>query len=53
MDNKPITEYSDLELAKVQSQVYQDLMRVQQNLIAINGEIERRVPSCPKEEGND
>jgi hypothetical protein len=47
-----ITKISDLELAKIQGQLYQDFMRVQGNLVAVNQEIEKRTPKVdipPKE----
>ncbi len=47
---KQLNEWTDLELARMQGSMYQDLMRVQQNLIAINGEIEKRASSCAKSE---
>lgn len=37
-----IQKLTDLELAKLQGQTYQEFMRVQQNLIIINQEIEKR-----------
>ena len=40
--NKPLSEFSELELLKVQREVYSSLMQTQQNLLAINQEIERR-----------
>ena len=46
-----ITKMSDLELAKLQGQLYQDLMRVQQNLMTVNQELEKRTPKDePKNE---
>lgn len=44
-----ITKISDLELAKLQGQTYQELMRVQNNLLVVNQEIERRTPVVIKE----
>ena len=41
-----ITKMTDLELAKLQGQMYQELMRVQGNLIAINQELEKRTPKA-------
>lgn len=42
MPNKPISEYSDIELAKIQQQEYEMLIRSQNNLQAISAEIKRR-----------
>ena len=39
---KQLSEYTDLELAEIASSQYQEFMRVQQNLIAINQEIQKR-----------
>lgn len=51
MENKSLNEYTDLELAEISGQVYQQLMSVQQNLIAINGEIQNRKSDIkPKKE---
>ena len=44
--NKELKDFTDLELAKLQGQMYQELMRVQGNLIAINQEIEKRTPKA-------
>jgi len=52
MENKMITEYSDLELAELQGSSYNELMRIQANLQAINQEIARRKPET-KEVKND
>jgi hypothetical protein len=40
--SKQIKDLSDLELAEASGQLYQQLMMVQQNLIAINEEIKKR-----------
>ena len=45
--NQDITKMSDLELAKLQGQVYQQLMQAQSNLMVINKEIEKRTPKKP------
>lgn len=53
---KKLTDFTDLELATVVSQLYQQLITAQNNLMAVDGEIERRskASSCPKEEqGNE
>ena len=42
--DKQLKDYTDLELAKLQGQLYQQFMQTQGNLIAINQEIERRIP---------
>lgn len=39
---KKINEFTDLELAQAQGNLYQQLMQIQGNLIAINEEIKRR-----------
>ncbi len=39
-----ISKLSDLELAKIQGKVYQDLIQAQGNLAAINIELEKRTP---------
>jgi hypothetical protein len=39
-----ISKLSDLELAKLQRQVYIDLIQAQGNLAAINIELEKRTP---------
>ena len=44
-------DYTDIELAKLQGNLYQELMRIQGNLIAINQEIDKRTPK--KEEKSD
>jgi hypothetical protein len=44
-----ITKMTDLELAALVAQVYQEFMRVQGNLIAINQEIAKRKPVETKE----
>ena len=40
--NKKIEDFTDLELAELQGQVYQQLIQAQGNLQAINQEIQRR-----------
>jgi hypothetical protein len=45
-----ITKLLDIELAKLQGQVYQELMRVQNNLISVNQEIEKRMPKVTQSE---
>ena len=42
--NKELKDFTDLELAKLQGQLYQNLMQIQGNLLAVNQEIERRTP---------
>lgn len=42
MNNKPLESFSDLELAKIQGQLYQQLMQIQGNLLAVNQEIDKR-----------
>lgn len=37
-----LSKMTDLELAQAQGKLYQQLMQVQSNLIAINQEIEKR-----------
>jgi len=39
-----LSKMSDLDLAKAQGQLYQQFMQIQGNLIAINGEIDKRTP---------
>jgi len=46
MEQKPLDKYTDLELAKLQGQLYQQFMQIQGNLIAVNGEIEKRTPKA-------
>jgi hypothetical protein len=45
-----IKTLSDLELAKLQGSLYQQLMQTQGNLIAINQELEKRTPKEVKGE---
>ena len=45
---KDVKDFTDLELGELQGNLYQDLMRVQTNLMAISQEIQRR-KSLPKE----
>jgi hypothetical protein len=47
--NKQLNEFSELELLKVQREVYQNLMVNQQNLLAINNEIKVREEKLVKE----
>jgi thiamine pyrophosphokinase len=42
--DKTLKDMTDLELAKLQGNMYQQLMMTQQNLIALNQEIDRRTP---------
>ena len=42
--NKELKDYTDIELAKAQGAQYQEMLRVQNNLLMINAEIERRTP---------
>ncbi len=42
--NKQIKEMTDLELAKALGNLYQQFMQIQQNLVAINQELEKRSP---------
>ena len=44
--------FSDLELAKMQGNMYQQLMQVQGNLIIINQEIDKRLKPEVKNEQN-
>ena len=44
MENKPIEKFTDLELAKLSGQLYQQLMQVQNNLMVVSREIEKRTP---------
>jgi len=46
--NQDIKKMTDLELAEIQGQVYQQLMQAQGNLQIINAEVQRRKPK-PKE----
>jgi len=39
---KQLNEMSDLELGKVSGQLYQELMRIQSNILAVSQEMERR-----------
>lgn len=39
-----LKKMSDLDLAKVQGQMYQEMLRIQGNLLAINNEINSRTP---------
>jgi len=49
--NPDISKMTDLELAKIQGQVYQQLMQAQQNLLILNQELEKRTPKKePKKE---
>ena len=48
--NTDVIKMTDLELAKVQGQVYQQLMQAQQNLQIISREIEKRTLKEVKEE---
>jgi hypothetical protein len=53
---KQLSSFTDLELASVVGQLYQQLITVQNNLMAVNDEVERRskASSCTKEEqGNE
>ena len=50
--NKELKDFTDLELAKLLGQLYQELMRVQGNLIAVNQEIEKRTPKEVKDSLN-
>lgn len=50
MENKPIDKFTDLELAKLQGELYTSLMQIQNNLIVVRAEIEKRTP---KEVKND
>jgi hypothetical protein len=42
--NTDITLMSDIELAKIQGQCYEELLRVQGNLMAIKAELAKREP---------
>lgn len=42
MEEKKITEYTDLELCEMTNQFNQQLMIANQNLMALNQEIQRR-----------
>ena len=44
-----LKKMSDLELAKLQGNQYQQLMMTQQNLIAINQELQSRTPKVEVE----
>ena len=39
---KQVSEFTDIELAELNGNLHQELMRVQTNLMAINQEIQRR-----------
>ena len=41
---KQLKDFTDLELAKAQGQLYQQFIQIQGNLIAVNQEITRREP---------
>jgi hypothetical protein len=45
-----ITKMTDLELAKLQGSLYQQLMQTQGNLIAINQELDKRTPKVEVKE---
>jgi hypothetical protein len=55
MENKTIDSWTDLELAELQGQSYNELMRIQANLQAIQTEINKRkpVPEPIKETKNE
>lgn len=42
---KQLKDFTDLELGKAQGQLYQEFIRIQGNLIAVNQEITRREPT--------
>jgi hypothetical protein len=46
-----LDKMTDLQLAKVQGQLYQQLRQIEGNLLAVNQEIEKRTPKVepPKE----
>ena len=44
MEQKPVNAYTDLELAEIIGQQFQQLMAVQQNIQAIQMELARRKP---------
>lgn len=47
---KQLSTFTDLELATLVDQFYQQLIQAQSNLMAVNGERQRRVSSCAKSE---
>lgn len=47
MDNKPIQEFTDLELAQLQRQTYEQFLQTQNNLMIISQEINRRTQTVP------
>lgn len=48
MNQKPLSEYTDIELAEIQGQSYQQLIQTQGNLVAINQEIQKRKKPAEK-----
>lgn len=40
----PLSKMSDLQLARVQGQLYNQFMQVKDSIIAINQELEKRTP---------
>lgn len=50
MDKIDLSTVSDLELAKINGNLYQTLMQIQNSLVMVAAEIEKRTPKPVKEE---